>query len=536
LPSTGIRAAAPGHEHVQRAHAQPPEIFALAGVAAVLCASLLLKIALATGSLGSDDVSYFRGASEILQQGWIPQVHHHLGRKVYILLAGIPAALGGKIMYGALVNIFYVGLLDLAVTAFVYREFGAMPALVAAIVTSLNGPELLWSGTLMPDMMVSLFMFLSTVALYYALQPTAEFPIRLLVASGALAGLSYAAKEPGILLLPPAAICILVLRAEGTVTRRVVWAAIYFSAFLCTFAAEGLLQLLLSGDFFYREHAMQTVANNSANPPVSLLEFARRVYWSLADIGTRYRDILLLPMIGGVISWIVVIFKRPHASVFAVTGLFVAGYLIFGSSSFPELRPLPFQPRYLAPLFPMMAVCLAAVLPRNGFPNRGAALACSIALLVFVAASLSGVLSEAGDLGRSRFFKNAAAALESELARDSDVPIMVDPNTLEVLINFMPQADYARLKPIPTTQDLPDGFYLVDLFPPDFRLSDMLPANATIRPHDTPHLQEILNLPIAATFNLNPLLFSRYFPDFGSATLNSDPLFVAVLRRKGSGP
>jgi hypothetical protein len=488
----------------------------LCAIASVLCAALFLEIFLATGPIGSDDIAYFRGAVKILHEGWLPQVDTLVGRKLFILLVGVPAALGGHIIYGVMANIFYETILELAVVAFVFREFGAASALVAAVITGLNGITLLWSGTMMSDITVALPMFLSVAALYYALAPSAPHRSMLLLLSGAFAGLAYAIKEPGILLLPPAALSLFALTDERSRWRRAAAGGFYLLGFASLLAAECLVQFWLSGDFFLRYHGLESM---QPNPAMSLFDFLRWDYWSLAAIAGKDRNLLLLPILAGLFSWIVVAWRRSSISAFGLTGIFTAGYLIFGSTSLSALHPMPFQTRYFAPLLPLVAVSMGAL-----FANVGAGmqrLVIWIFLGAFACVSIVGAAGEAGNLGRARYFKNVAAALEGELARGHS-PIMIDPSTLEVLTQFMPQAAYTRLKPLPAeSEPLPAGYYLVDPY-----------QNSIIRLQRAPHFEEISRLPIVATVNLDPFVVGRYFPNFGADKLDLDPRFVAILRKK----
>ncbi len=488
----------------------------------MLCAALLLTILLATGPVGSDDVAYFRGATELLHSGRMPEVDTLIGRKLFILLSGLPAAFAGQIMYGVIANILYATLLNVVLAVFVFKQFGAVPALVAAAITSLNGVQLLWSGTMLPDTTLAVPMFLSVMSLYYALLASSKNPFPLMALSGALAGVSYAVKEPGILLLPPAIVSILLCREYAPFGRKVVSVAIYLAAFACLFAAEGLLQLSLSGDFFRRYHGLQAMQPNGAVP---LLEFLRRGYWSLASIWRSDRDTLLFPMLIGTAAWLAILPKRSAVSVFGVAGLFIAGYLIFGSTSFSELHPMPFQPRYTAPLFPLIAVSLAALVPKNSHMSRWTMGGWLLFASLFAVLSISSTVADAGNLVRARYFKNVAMALTSELARNAGMPILVDPSTLEVLVHFMPRADYVRLEPIPSDRGLQTGFYLVDPY-----------QDSIIRLQRAPHFEEIMRLPIAMAVNLNPFVMSRYFPDFRSHDFPPDPLFTAVIREKRPGP
>jgi hypothetical protein len=512
-PSPGLSSSAGGPHGATN-------ITAVAGVSAVLCAALLLKLALASGPVGSDDIVYFRGADQIVRDGAIAGQHYHhmSARKLFILLAGLPAALGEHIIYGVLANILYTLLLEIAVVLFVFSQLGAAPALIAAVVTGLSGVGLLWSGTLHPDVTVSLFMFLSVALLYFGLLPRARSPGRLIALSGALVGLAYAVKEPAMLLLPPALLSILLLRTDVKLAARLIWSAIFIAAVGAMLALEGLLQLWLSGDFFYRYSAVQA---GVAAPPLPLIEFMRRTYWSAATIATSDRHLLLLPAIAAAVCWTAAILRRSPFTVFAISGVFVGGYLIFGTTSFPQLRPMPdLQPRFLHPLFPLLAVSMAALFAQTHQKRRYAAHGWWFFISIFAMVSVSAAVAEAGNLARARYFKNVTAALQWQLAREPDAPIMVDPSTLEMLWHFMPRADYARLQPIPRSE-LREGYYLVDPF-----------QDSIVRLGRAPHFEEIMKLPIVITVDLNPFLLSRYLPDFRSDELRPGAVWTASIRKK----
>ena len=87
--------------------------------------------------------------------------------------------------------------------------------------------------------------------------------------------------------------------------------------------------------------------------------------------------------------------------------------------------------------------------------------------------------------------------------------------------NFLPNEAFARLKPLPTADGLPEGYYLVD---PN--------QQTTFQPGKTPHYEEILKLPAVATVNLNPLTLARYFPGFMEQTWHPVPQAAAVVSKK----
>jgi len=479
----------------------------------------MFKILLATGPVGSDDMSYFQGAAEILDSGKLGQVNHQLGRILYIVLAGIPAVLGGHIWYGAMANIFYATLLDIAVAVFAYRALGPLPAVAATLITGFNGVALLWSGTLLPDMALSLFMFLSTVAVYHALRHGAGTPFSLLMMGGVLAGLSYAVKDPGILLLPPAAICISILPRDDSLGKRAVSLAAYLGSFAAIFALLGAVQKWLSGDFLYQAHAVAAV-HNKLMPTMSLYNYCRYVWWSIVDIGTNARYILP-PMAAGLVAWCAAIVKPGWDKVFAITGLFVTGYLIFGSTSLIALKPMPMQTRYLAPIMPLAAVSIAAWLADVSTSSPARKAAWIVFMAVFALTSLFGSATRAGQLVRARYFKNMASAVETIQAQTPESQILADHNLLAILHHFLPQSAYGKLKEIPENSELPGGYYLVDF------LRFTKNRRATI-----PHYDEISNLPIAMAIDLDQRILSGYFPSLLASTQKPLPEFVAMVRKK----
>ena len=142
-------------------------------------------------------------------------------------------------------------------------------------------------------------------------------------------------------------------------------------------------------------------------------------------------------------------------------------------------------------------------------------------LAAFTLQSLGGAAKEAGNLARSRYYKNAAMAVQWAQAQDREAPILVDPKTMDILSQFLPSGAMARLKPVPTGDGLPEGYYLID------------PNQSTgLLYGKTPHYDEISKLPAVATINLNPLILARYFPGFMESHLNSAPLAIAILRKK----
>ena len=444
-----------------------PRAYTLAGLSTV-CLLLLapvVRLALLTGPAGSDDLNYFHFSQQLAHLEPFTQLHHHAGRLVFLLLVGVPAALFGSITSGAIVNVVVLSLRDLLVVWFVRRETDTPCAAIAAAVVSLNAISATYAGIMIPDPLMSLLMFASAIAVYEALSRTATARGRTIALAGALAAMSYSAKDPGILMTAPSMIWILV--APGFALRERVRLGVLYVAGLVTVALlEMVAYHFISGDFLYRTHAISKVHNAVIVEQPNLLAFLHAIYWNLRLV-TAFEVASTGVLIASGLVFVAALAARARLMFFSATGLFIGLYLIFGSSSFTRWMPLPIQDRYFEPLVAFLAVSAAALTHRwrSRYGAKSIRLAAA-AVALMVVGSLPAVAANAGDVAFSGIGRNAGIALRAVRAARPDVPIVVSPMLHRMIEPFVSPELFASLQPMSGT--LPaKAFYLAHPWEPD---------------------------------------------------------------------
>ena len=169
-------------------------------------------------------------------------------------------------------------------------------------------------------------------------------------------------------------------------------------------------------------------------------------------------------LMAAAIIWSISIANRVVFSFFAATGLFLAIYLIFGSSSFSRLIPLPVQARYFEVLIPFLAVATAGVVAHYQTiwqSRRREFLASIVISVVFGLASVPAIIIHAGDYAFSSLGKNCAIAIRALKHADPNQAIHVSPQLHSVLETFIRPDEYIQLKVIPDKGKLQPGFYLL---------------------------------------------------------------------------
>jgi len=385
-----------------------------------LCAILLvtllgfaLRILFTNGPLGGDDTNYFAAASEILERGYIDSLHHHFGRLVLLLLVGIPGAALDSFYVSCLVNILWSMAADLAAVLLAWRLLGSRAALFCAIVLLLNGLTMSYSGTILPEPLVTLFAFLATWAFQGAIDGGQGKVVSMAFAAGVLAGLAYSVKDTGILVAP-----LLLLYLAVFYLRRRPFRVLFtigaacVAGFVLAALLESLTLWLLTGDFAYRYHAISQTHNSVLPPALDFVDFVRRGWWNFSMVLDQPLA-LGLPILTFFGAWCFCLFRRPALRIFAFVGLGLVLYSLFGTSSFTRLMNLPFQERYATLFFPFGAICLAAcVASLLGRPRTGTA-----ATALIVAGSLWAGLAVASPRAGTLYFtenlRNAVLAIDS---------------------------------------------------------------------------------------------------------------------------
>jgi|GEM_PF-2813005 len=421
--------------------------FAELSTICLLLLAPVIRLALLTGPSGSDDVNYFHFSQQLSHFEHFTTLHHHAGRLAFLLLVGVPAALFGSITSGAIINVLVLSLRDLLVVWFVRRETDMPCAAIAAAIVSLNAISTTYAGLLIPDPLMSLLVFGSAVAVYLGLQERTVARGRWIALAGALAAMSYSAKDPGILITAPSMLYIL-LGPGFRLPARVRLAALYVAGLVGVAALESLAFYVISGDFLYRTHAISKIHNATIVEQPNLIAFVHATYWNLRLV-TTLEVASTGVLIASALVFVLALATRARLAYFSAAGLFIGAYLIFGSSSFTRFMPLPVQDRYFEPLVAFLAVSAAALThryARRAGPRAFRLATAGVALMVV--GSLPSVAANAGDVTSSGVGRNVAIALRAAHAARPDLPIFLSPVVHKMIEPFVSPELYAVLQPM----------------------------------------------------------------------------------------
>jgi hypothetical protein len=435
-------------------------------VCAMLLLSLLIRLALLTGPVGSDDLNYFRFAQQLLHWEHFSELNHHGGRLVFLALIGLPAAAFDSIYAGVAANIAMLSVRDILIVRYVRKRLDTVAAISAAGVLGFNAVSSAYAGLMLPDGLLSLCMFFAVALAFESVRADGGKRLLLLAGGGLLAGASYSVKDTGILIVPCAVAWILLADArwKRQLRQAIAEAGVFVAGFAAFAIAEMAVYYVLSGDPLYRIHAIALTHNTTGDvaEAESLYDFARHVFWNALAV-TEWGAASLPVLVLAALVWPISILKRTPFAFFSLTGTFLAVYLIAGSSSFTRLIPLPVQDRYFEVLVPFLAVAAAGLVHRYGQfrllewrPALGVGLAMVVAL-----ASLPAMIVNPGDITFSALGKNAAIAIKAVHSGNPEANIYVSPKLYRVVRPFLPRDIYANIEVIADDGPLLPGFYIL---------------------------------------------------------------------------
>lgn len=386
------------------------DLYAILTVAVL---GFVLRILFCNGPLGGDDTNYFAAAREILFEGQISTLHHHAGRLVLLILVGFPGVILDDFYASCITNILWSIVADAAAVVLTYRLFGSRAALLCAILLLLNGLVLSYSGTLLPEPLITLFAFLATWAFQKAIDAEGGKGTLPAIGAGIFCGLAYSVKDTGILLVPLLLAYLAVFYLRHRPLRSLFPIAAYcVLGFALVVLLECFALWLLSGDFAYRYHAISQTHNSVLPPAQGVVDFLRRGWWNFAMVLDEPLA-MGVPAVAFFAAWSFCLFRRPAVRVFAFVGLGLALYSFFGTSSFSRLMNLPFQERYATLFFPFGAICLAACAASFLNRPRTGAIATALILVGSLWTGLSVGSSRAGTLYFTENLRNAVLAIDS---------------------------------------------------------------------------------------------------------------------------
>ena len=436
----------------------------------ILCAMLLLSVlirtALLTGPVGSDDVNYFRFAQHLLHWEHFTELHHHGGRLVFLTLIGLPAAAFDSIYAGIAANIALLSVRDILIVWYVRKRLDPAAAISAAGVLAFNAVSSAYAGLMLPDGLLSLCMFAAAALAYESVQTEGRERLWLLIGGGLLAGAAYSVKDTGILIVPCAGAWILLAnsRWRTQLPQVILEGSLFVAGFAAFVLAEMGVYYVLSGDPLYRIHAISLTHNTIGDvvEAKSLYEFAQKVYWNTLAV-TKWDAASLPLLVIAALVWPISVLQRARFSFFSLTGIFLAAYLIAGSSSFTRLIPLPVQDRYFEVLVPFLAVAVAGLAHHYGrllSSTRKAAVGIAVATIVAFM-SWPAVVAHPGDITFSGLGKNAALAINAVHSAKPQPDVYVSPKLYRLLVSFLPRNTYKNLKVIAEDGPLHPGFYVL---------------------------------------------------------------------------
>lgn len=468
--------------------------------AALLLLGLAIRLSLVIGPVGTDDLNYFRFSQLLWHGEHFSELHHHGGRLVFLLLAGIPAVVLGSVHAGAVVCVFWLSLRDLIIVLWLSRRASPLAVAAAAGALALNGLSATYAGLMLPDGLLSLFMALAALLACSATEATGRRRVLCTFGAGLAAGAAYSAKDTGVLIVPCVVAWLLLqtVLSRASVLRALGDAAVFLLGLAVLSASEMGAYWLLSGDPLYRLHAIALTHNTTGDvvESASVFAFVRETYWNLRRVmlpTAAASGILLAMALAGVVT----LARARRFAFFAACGLFIGGFLIFGSSSLTRLIPLPVQDRYFEPVVPFLALCAAGCIDAITHPARARLAAAALAAWLVVMA-VPAVIVNAGDVTFSAVGRNAAIAIESVHRARPDLPIYTPPALHVMLQPYVSTQRYAQLRVVPPEGELPTGFYLLS------------PWRDT--PANFKRYREVAALPAYLVVDEDQRVFARYAP------------------------
>ena len=427
---------------------------------AIFTLSLTLKIAFISEPIASDDLRYFEFAKSILTGGGIDRLDHAASRIVFLIMVGLPGVLFSSIQASGVFNVLIVLATEAIVAAYCFRNYGLSSAMVGLSFTSLSGIALTYSGYLLPDPLLGFFWLCACLSLLVALSKD-KFSNQLLSLSicGIFTGLSYSAKDTGILLAPLVAIIITIVLLRKFNLRASLLGGIVFSfSFIFIWLIESFSLYLLSGEFFYKTMALSEVHNQGdVFHASSFYEFLRQGWWNLSYT-FQAPFVALSPILVSLVSVFLLYMRRDVNWLLSLIASGVLFYLVFGTSSPSELINLPFQERYIQPILPLSGICIAGIYNHYNLKAVRIGLVFFIFICSFI--GLKYTLNSFGNLYFQTLISNAKIGIQ--IVGSEENPVYADCR-IQKAINFSSSKSIKSLVlSIPVQFPLPPGYYILD--------------------------------------------------------------------------
>ncbi len=418
----------------------------------ILCLGLLIRFHYFTGPVGSDDLRYIPHALKLLSATPLTEIDHAAGRLAFLAYVGIFYKMGDTWSHAAM-GLFVATLLrDLVTIGFCAKRLGPGAAILAACILCLDPISFAYSSMTLPDPLLSLLLVSGMLAFVEGLSGPKASSVWLGLGA-VIMGAAFQVKEPAALAMPFLGLGILFKQKSLRPTPAVL---AFVGGFFGTVLLEWLVFQLWTGDPLYRWHSIAS-RHNSSIQSVDLTEYVN-IVGSRVSMMFRGMSWALVPCLLGFPAFIYAFIRIPKLRVLAASSLCILLFLTVGSSSFSEIKPLPFQPRYLQPLVAPSALCLAAIVTRIWKPFL---YGLSVVFLLIGVNSTSFAESKA----RRSYYAGigaSLASLEEHLsAVDSSATIYFDPTLFGRVRPFLKHRGKLSIARLDRDAPSPKGWIII---------------------------------------------------------------------------
>ena len=423
-----------------------PRVRRVLGLA--LLVALAIDFLLYTGFYASDDIGYLAGA-ELVAGGEDRDAPDDVTYDLSIDRLGmtLPTGIAWWLTDGdvqAIAWLFVLCHLALVVLAFALGRLihGETAGLAAAALAATCPVFTVFAGAILPDNATALWLGIVLLLLELARRQTAAGPLswrRALGwfgAAGFVLGLSYSVKETGIIMLVPAAICVIAMAPR---LRDPIWirnGALMAAGLLAFMVLELLLLRAITGEWAFRLGRMDEAGDIMSNR----MEYQGgaspfgRLWYALADRLAGVAPVTTWVLLAGSIAYG---FLPGRSLALLLFFWWPFLYITIGSTSFEAYRPPSIQVRYYAIVIIPAVLMTAAVLVEgvrrwNAWPRvpalaRGRRAGAAVAALLAVGVwyELADNVHGAGNIYHAERARAFEATYERARAEYPQYPIVL---------------------------------------------------------------------------------------------------------------
>ncbi len=331
------------------------------------------------GAPRTDDKVYFEEAKNILSGTWELNESPKNHRFGIILPAAVSIAVFGETGFGIYAWPLLCSLLTLVLLyEFVRRKFGLWNAVLAAGILAVNLDQIIYSGTLFPDVISSFFLFGSGI---FLLESSSRW--RYGIIAGILFALTIWVRETAFLFIPALVLPFIVFPGADPSRKGL---KIFLVVACCGSLVWHVTFALLTGEFSFVYSTVDEHHNKVFADPEKLDFFSRLL---VDPPNMIFSSLSLLPLFILSFPALLTSWNMPDKSYAHRVIWFLASILALwvGTTSFTHYSPLPLLERFWIILLPIACILTIQSLSILKHPlfNRiiGASVLIGLTLLAF---------------------------------------------------------------------------------------------------------------------------------------------------------